>query len=77
MIRIVLDPTSASKLNQLSSVAEICDEQGRVLGVFMPRFDPADYEIINPPTEEELAEAERNLQGRPLADIMKDLENRT
>ena len=76
MIKIVLPPDVLAKLDQTVDVAEFCDSAGRIIGFFTPAGDSKDYEVVNPPTDEELEQAGKDLSGRPLAEILKDLEKR-
>ncbi len=75
MNKIVLDRTALTRLGELKERAEVCDESGTVVGVFIPSPDSSLYEIIDPPTEDELdASAAQADRARPLADFMKDLQ---
>lgn len=76
MTRIVLSQQAVEQLTSVGHGAEVCDKSGRVVGFFTPTRDPTNYVVVNPPTEEELDEIERNLDGRPLHEIMKDLEKK-
>jgi hypothetical protein len=73
----VTDPSLLSQLNTGTEV-ELKDPSGKVLGVFVPkglgRLPPG---AKSPFSEEEMAERRQAPKdGRPLADIMRDLENR-
>lgn len=72
MVRIVVDPATQSRMEGLQQVADLCDAAGRVLG----RFVPVQQELILEPqiSEEELRRREAEETGRPLADILADLE---
>ena len=74
MIRIIVDPATQSRLEDVQHVAEICDASGRVLGRFVPVLE----DLIPEPeiSEEELRRREAE-GGRPLADILADLEKLT
>jgi hypothetical protein len=77
MSKIVVDDTLCAKLGQLLQPAELCDAQGNVLGHFMPVIDSAFLAAMqSPASDEELARREREETGRPLADILADLERR-
>jgi hypothetical protein len=54
MTRIVVDETLLSRLRNLAEPLELCDASGRVLGRFVPEFDPAEYDLEPKITEEEL-----------------------
>ena len=77
MNKVILNQAALTKLNQLKEGAEICDKTGRVVGFFTPAVDSSLYEVENPPSEEELDAIEQQLDGRPLADIMRDLKGKS
>ena len=52
-MNITLDRTTQDKLAALDRVARICDEDGVVLGYFMPVVDPALYRSVESPLSEE------------------------
>ena len=71
MNRVVLDQSLRSKLNNLDSQLELCDESGRVVGYFVPAeehhrllYDWAQSQF----TDEELERA-RQEPGRTLSEI--------
>jgi hypothetical protein len=73
-IIIVTDPLT-SKLAAAESPLQICAPDGRVLGY----FTPAKAKTVNLDpgvSEEELDRREAAGGGRPLADILRDLEKR-
>ncbi len=75
MTKVTIDHTMRDKLRNLSEPVELCDEEGRVLGYFTPVVDQSMYEGVDSPISEE--ELQRRLNedgGRPLADILRDLE---
>ena len=77
MIKITLDSTTRAKLNNLAQTLEIYDEQGKVLGYYSPVFkqDKAIYEGVDIPiSEDDVQQLLRQPPGRPLADILADLE---
>lgn len=55
MIRIVLDDEQAKAIIAAKDQVEVCDENGRVLGVIDRAIPPARF------SEEEIARAKRNL----------------
>jgi len=74
MIKLTIDQDLREKLCNLQQRLEICDEFGRVLGYFMPAVDPSMYEGVDAPaSEEELRRIEKE-DGRPLQEILRDLE---
>lgn len=53
MTRIVIDADTRRKLLDLNSSLELCDESGKVLARVIPRFDPSEYEGLEPQVSEE------------------------
>jgi hypothetical protein len=75
MTRVVLDDATLAKLVHVTQTVDLCDPKGRVIGRFVPIIDAARYVGREPDiTEEELQRRERQGGGRPLAEIMRDLE---
>ena len=75
MKRVVVDSATLAKLLDLCQSVDLCDESGRAIGRFRPAIldDPA----MQPQISEE--EIERRMKlggGRPLAEILVDLEKR-
>jgi hypothetical protein len=78
MVRVVLDSSTLAKLGDLSDRVEIMDESGNRVGYFTPAAAVDLYRGVQPPlSREEIERRKRNLSGRPLRDILADLENRT
>ncbi len=74
MIRIVVnDETRLQFLIAGRQPCEIVDKAGNKLGEFLP--DRHDYEC--PLSEAELDRIEKEGGGRPLVDILRDLESRS
>jgi hypothetical protein len=72
---IVVDDVLLARLGNLQSPAILRDSSGRALGYITPAVDPSLYAELEPEiSEEELAEREALGGGRPLADILADLE---
>ena len=77
MIRITIDDVMRSRLGDLQLPAELQDESGRVLAYLTPAVDPAVYAKLDPQiSEEELDRRDQGSPGRPLSDILTDLENK-
>lgn len=76
MVRITVDPSLESRLEEATEPVELCSGNGRVLGCFtptnrIPRMKPEDR---CPFDEDELREiCEQPFEGRPLSEIWKDL----
>jgi hypothetical protein len=78
MTRVTVDQSTGAKLQAMDQGSEICDPAGHVLGFFWPVTDRSLYDVIEVPfTEAELDDAESEGGGRPLADILRDLEKRS
>lgn len=77
MSRLIVDSATLAKLQGLSHPVDFFDEQGRILGYFVP-YPPgvsaADLELDIP--EEELDRRAANFKGRPLADLVAEWERR-
>lgn len=73
MTRVVLDAETLSRWNGLSRVVEICDEQGNLIGTASPIA--GDYsELEVPVTPADIAVLRTGSRGRPLQEIITDLE---
>lgn len=73
MSRLVVDATLPEKLKTLVNAVELVDESGRVLGTYHPRFDPSEWEGLEPQiSEEEIRRRMSEDGGRPLKDILDD-----
>ncbi|MCO6458965.1 MAG: hypothetical protein J5I93_26965 [Pirellulaceae bacterium] len=75
MVRITIDQAFCSKLGNSEEPLELCDETGRVVGHFIPVQDRAVYQGVESPAgDDELDRRCRDEAGRPLVDILRDLE---
>ena len=78
MTPIIVTHTLRNLLPSLNQPLVFYDENGNLLGRFTPsKLDPALYENLEPQISEE--EIQRRIQaggGRPLAEILTDLEKR-
>lgn len=75
MTKIVLDKRTRARFRDLKEPLQFVDESGQLLGLFTPSVDPA---LLKPQISDE--EIKRRLSqggGRPLADILRDLEKRS
>ena len=76
MTRVTIDANVLAKLKGLNHVVELCDDAGRVVGLFTPVANQTLYEDVEVPfTSEELDRFENEPGGLPLKDILTDLEN--
>ncbi len=69
---VIQDPAAVQQLRAAQKVVLLTDSEGSVLGQFVPR-NP--YAAEPPISEEELQRLEQE-PGRPLADILADLERK-
>lgn len=73
----ITDPALLAQLRQASDTLELKDPDGRVLGRFvvegLGRLPPG---VKSPFTDQERAEMRKQRTGRPLKDIIRDLEAR-
>jgi hypothetical protein len=67
MTTVTLDRNMIERLLDLKEELKLCDEAGKTLGHFIPE------KKVVPFSEEELDEFEKDLDGSPLADILRDL----
>ena len=75
-MKITVDDALRSRLHDFRLPLELCDESGKVLGYLMPAVDHSLYEGVDSPvSEEELDRRSQEGGGRPLADILRDLES--
>jgi hypothetical protein len=77
MSRLTLDNATLAKLQGLSEPVDLCDEQGRVVGHYVPYPGgiPADALELDI-SEEELDRRAANFHGRPLEDLVAEWERR-
>lgn len=77
MTRVLLDRETLAKLHDIRERLELCDESGQILGYLTPVADGSQYRDLKPPVgEDELRRREREAGGRPLKEILEDLERR-
>jgi hypothetical protein len=73
--KIVLDQCTRAQLHDLRETLQFVDETGRLLGVFTPSVDPT---LLEPRiSKQEIQQRLNQGGGRPLADILRDLEKRS
>jgi hypothetical protein len=53
MTRVLVDDTMLQKLHNLRQPLELCDATGKVLAEVMPKFDPSEWEPVEPQLSEE------------------------
>ncbi len=74
MIRVVVDPAALTHILNKSQLVELCDASGQVIGHFIPVGGTSILPTISDP---ELDRRQQARGGRPLADILADLEKQT
>jgi hypothetical protein len=77
MSRITVDSATLPKLQGISQPVDLCDDQGRIVGHFVPYpggIPSGALELDIP--EEELDRRAANFHGRPLADLVAEWERR-
>jgi hypothetical protein len=77
MNQVTVDAETLAKLQGLTGPLDLCDEQGQLLGRFVPypagvRASDLEPEI----SKEELRRRADNFQGKPLQDLLADWEKR-
>jgi len=79
MTRVTIDATTLAKFQGVDNLIEICDEEGRIVGHFYPYFEPprdSGGKIISPISDEQWECRRQEQSGRPLKDILADLQER-
>jgi len=77
MVRLTIDKGLEDKLLREMEPLELCDARGRVLGHFIPVAPASGYKGVESPTSAaELDRRSRHESGRPLAEILRDLQDR-
>jgi hypothetical protein len=77
MSKVVVDSALQAKLTDPSGVVEVCDQQGRTIGFFHAANDASTASggrLRSPVSDEEIQRRRRQKRGRPLRDILDDLE---
>jgi hypothetical protein len=78
MVRVTVDQGLEAQLRAEAEPLELCDAGGRVIGHFIPITESAGYEGVDSPTPAaELDRRRREENGRPLAEILRDLRARS
>lgn len=74
MTQITIDAATWAKLVAVREVVQLCDEKGRMVGVFHPGPPrDANGNAIIPISDAEIEEASKQPGGRPLKEILSDL----
>lgn len=77
MPEITLDATTAAKLQDFGTVVKLCDPSGKVLGKFVPAFDPSEWEFVGPDISEEELKRRENSKGKRYTtkEVLEHLKN--
>ena len=74
MTRITIDPELQEQLHALTEPAELCDEEGRVIGRFVPQVDAGAYFPLTPQvSEDELRRREESTDWSTTAEVLDHL----
>ena len=78
MTKVVVDASFGAKFAGLTGPVEVCDESGRTIGCFQPVLSEgmSAKGVWSPISDEEIERRSQERSGRPLADILADLEKR-
>ncbi len=77
MTKLTVDPELRAKLGDFQELVELCDESGRVVGFFhpvAPRSEARISQTSSPISDDEIEVARQQRTGRPLAEILADLD---
>ena len=77
MTKFLLEPETEFRLRGIEEVVELCDHSGKLMGFFHPVKDSQKTQRLrdlSPFTDEEILARCEQTGGRPLADILRDLE---
>jgi hypothetical protein len=72
---VITDASLLQKLTQATSTLDFRDPQGNLLGTFAPPQSKLPT-TRSPFSDEEIERRRKEPDGRPLADVLRDLENR-
>ena len=75
MMRLCIDAAFEAQLAQADGPLELCDQSGRTIGFFQPTPPPGTLKELSPFSDEEIEERSKQSSGRPLSEILSDLEN--
>lgn len=82
MTTVTIDKELREKLNGFDHAVTFCDESGKPVGRFLPEWEYSEYMKVlyerakHMFSDDELRRAESEPGGRPLADILADLQRK-
>ena len=71
---VINDKALLQQFAEASDTVEIHDANGNYLGTFAPPFGKLPPGVRSPHSDSEIEELRKQPDGRPLADILRDLE---
>jgi len=77
MSKVTVDTALQAKLTEPAGVVEVCDQQGRTIGYFHAANDASNASggrLRSPVSDEEIQRRRAQKTGRPLREILDDLE---
>ena len=74
MTKLTVDSELRAKLGGLQDLVEFCDESGRIVGFFHPVALAGQNRTASPISDEVIEAARAQRTGRPLPDILADLD---
>ncbi len=77
MTQITIDPETANKLRESVVEVDLCTPDGEVLGRFQPTtLQPTPHQLCPPVGDDEIRRRFREDSGRPLSQLLDELEGR-
>jgi len=78
MVRYTLDPETSRRLGGATQTVELCDDEGRVIGFFLPEGTPRGLPPVGLETQLTAEEIERRRKrsGRTLDEILRDVRSK-
>ena len=73
---VVTDPALVQQLRQAAGAVQVHDSSGNLLGTFAPAYGKLPPGVRSPFTDAEIERRREEPDGRQLADILRDLEQR-
>lgn len=77
MTKLTVEPDLQAKLGDFQDLVEFCDASGRVVGFFHPVAPTSQAHGGSPFSDEEIEAVRRQRTGRPLAEILADLDRQS
>lgn len=74
MTQLTLDAQSLEKLRSVTGAVQVCDAEGRIIGYFRPATGEQRYPEPPPLVPEEFQRRLAESGGRPISEILADLE---